>query len=121
MSQNSYKNIKKYAAFLFMVFTVLSGSSEDMASYSYAKLGRKVLIDILAVGRASLQDAKPAISRQQYVCSENDNDSLRIFLDAIVDDQAVHNMSSYIMPLTVFIYFSNNIIQKNNLWKSTVF
>lgn len=121
MSHNSYNNIKKYAAFLFMVFTVLSGSSEDIATDNYAKLSRKAIVDILSTGRAFLQDEKPAISRQQYVYSQNENDSLRIYLDAIIDGQAVNSINTYIIPLTVFIYFSNNIIQKNNLWKSTVF
>lgn len=121
MSQNSYNNIKKYAAFLFMFFTVLSGSSEDITPDNYARISRKALVDILATGRASLQDAKAAIGQQQYGYSENDNSSFRIFLDAIIDGQASSSIDTYIIPLTVFIYYSNNILHKNNLWKNTVF
>lgn len=120
MSRNSYNNIKKYAAFIFMVFTVLSGSSDGADSENFAKLGRKAFIDILSTNRAFIQDAKVSIGQSHLRSSVNDDDSFRSFLDTDIENTSLNNIQAYIL-LIIPVYYFNNLILKNSIWKSAVF
>ncbi len=121
MSRNSYNNIKKYAAFIFMVFTVLSGSSDGIDSDSFAKIGKKAIIDILATNKLFIQDAKISINELRIKKSEKDNESFRDFLDINVDDSGLKHIEFYLLPLIVLVYYLNNLILKNSIWKRAVF
>jgi len=113
MPHNSYNNIKKYAAFIFMVFTVISGSSELFDFDSIVKGGKKALIDILVEGRFIAQDERLPLSRAHIQSIIQNNEELREFLDA-------ENIQVCI-SLTILICCLNNIIMKNNIWKNAVF
>ena len=121
MAQNSYKNIKKYAAFVFMVFTVLSGSSEAIDSDSFIKLGRKAFIDILISNKLFAQDAKLLTSQSRIKIRENNNSAIREFVDADASASSIINIYVYILLLILLIFYMNDLILKNNIWKSAVF
>lgn len=120
MSRNSYNNIKKYAAFLFMVFTVLSGSSEVMDSDGFARISRKAFIDMFATSSAFIQDGKTTIAQSRTGYSEDDRTGFRSFLDSNVEDLSLSHIQVYIL-LIVFVYYFNNLILKNSIWKNAVF
>lgn len=121
MSQNSYNNIKKYAAFLFMVFTVLSGSSDNYDSDNFVKVGRKAFIDILASNRFFIQDAKASVSESRIRSSIRNNEGFREFLYTNVESISLNYIQVYMFPLAIIIYYLNNMIQKNGIWKNAVF
>ena len=120
MSRSSY-NIKKYAAFIFMMFTVLSGSSDRIDSDSFIKVGKKVFIDILTTNKLFIQEARVSISHSRIRSSVQYNEGFREFLDANVEDSSLNHIQVYIFPLTILVYYLNNIILKNNIWKNAVF
>lgn len=121
MSQSSYNNIRKYAAFIFMVFTVLSGSSEGFDSDSYIKAGKKAFIDILASNKLFIQGEKVSVHQSAIRNSEQDNDSFREFVAANSENTSLNNIKTNAFPLTLQVYCLNNIILKNNIWKNALF
>jgi len=121
MSRSSYNNIKKYAAFIFMIFTVLSGSSDSIDSDSFARIGRKAFVDMLMANRAVLQDTKTVIGQSQSKSSENESMGFRSFLDSDIESSSLNHIQVYILPFTVFVLYFNNHILKNNIWKNAVF
>jgi hypothetical protein len=121
MSQNSYNNIKRYAAFVFMVFTVLSGSSEVADSDNFVKVGRKAFIDILSTSRLSLQDTRISTSQLRSRSAIEVNKDFREFLDTYAGDTHLSNVQVYVFPLIVFTFCISSVISQNNIWKSAVF
>ncbi len=121
MSHNSYNNIKKYAAFIFMVFTVLSGSSDRIDNDTFIKVGKKAFVDILASNRLLIQDARVSMNQPGIRSSVQDNEDFREFLYTNVQNFSLNHIQVYILPLTIIIYYFNNVIQKNNIWKNAVF
>ena len=121
MSRSSYNNVKKYAAFIFMVFAVLSGSSERFDSDSFVKVGRKAFIDILATNRQFIQDAKVSINQSRSRSYAKENEGFKDFLDINVDDSGLKRIQVYILPLLILVYYLNNLIFKNSIWKRAVF
>lgn len=103
-----------------MVFTVLSGSSETIDSYSFARISRKAIIDIFAASGASIQDAKASIAQSRIVFSEDDEKSFRSFLDSDFEAPSLNFIQVYIL-LTAFVYYFNNMMLKNSIWKNAVF
>jgi hypothetical protein len=121
MSHNNYNNIKKYAAFIFMVFAVLSGSSDRIDDSTFIKAGKKAFVDILASNRLLIQDAKFSLNQQRIRSSIQDNNDFREFLYTNVEKISLNHIQANIFLLIVTIYYFNNIIQKNNIWKNAVF
>lgn len=121
MSQNSYNNIKRYAAFIFMVFTVLSGSSDRVDSDNFVKVGRKAFIDILTTSRLSIQDTRISSSQLRSRSNIDVNEGFREFLDTYASNSHLSNIQVYIFPLIIFVFCMNSIILQNNIWKSAVF
>lgn len=121
MSLNNYKNIKKYAAFLFMVFTVLSGSSDNIDSDSYIRAGRKAFIDIFASNMFFAQDIRELSGQMQRGSTIRINQVFREYLDNFAENSHLNDIKVYIIPLAVFVFYINNLISKNNIWKSAVF
>lgn len=121
MSHSSYNNIKKYAAFIFMIFTVISGSSEKFDSESFAKVGRKAFVDILAVNRQFIQYTRVSINQSCIRSSIRENEGFGDLLDINVDDSGLKYIQVYILLLLIFFYYANNFILKNNIWKSALF
>ena len=104
-----------------MVFTVLSGSSDGIDSDSFAKIGKKAFIDILATNKLFIQDVKVSINEARIKKSEKDHAGFRDFLDINIDDSALKNVQVYLLPLIVLAYYLNNLILKNSIWKRAVF
>lgn len=121
MSRKSYNNIKKYAAFIFMVFTVLSGSSDGIDSGNFLKIGRKAFIDILSTNRSFIQDIRESSSQLRSRSAIKGNEGFREFLDTYAEDSHLNDIQAYIFPLIIFLYCINNLILKNSIWKSAVF
>lgn len=121
MSHDNYKNIKKYAAFLFMVFTVLSGSSDNLDSGSFAGAGRKAFIDIFATKVLFAQDIRESSGQLQRGSNIRINQVFREYLDNFAENSHLSDIKVYIIPLTFFVLCLNNLISKNNIWKSAVF
>lgn len=121
MSRNSYNNIKKYAAFLFMIFTVLSGSSESFDSNSVLRTGKNAFIDILVINKLFIQGIKASISDSGIKKSVEDHKGFKDFLDINADTSNQKYVQGYILPLTVSAYCVNDSIAKNNTWQSTLF
>ncbi len=103
MPHNSYNNIKRYAAFIFMVFTVFSGSSEVFDSD----------INTFAVSRFVAQNARLSLSRTHIQSSVQNNESLRKYPEA-------ENIQACV-SFTILICILNNIIMKNSIWKNALF
>lgn len=121
MSRNSYNSIKKYAAFIFMIFTVLSGSSDGLDSDSFVRVGRKAFIDILASNRLFIQDARVSSIQLRRGSSIKENEDFREFLDTYADNSRLNNIRIYVFPLIIIVLCVNNRILKNNIWKNAVF
>ncbi|HYE11199.1 MAG TPA: hypothetical protein VEF53_13555 [Patescibacteria group bacterium] len=121
MSRDKYNNIKKYAAFIFMVFTVLSGSSDGIDSDNFVKIGKRAFIDILATNKLFIQDVKVSVSESRIKKSEKDHEGFRGLLAINVTDSAPKHVEFYILPLMVLTYYLNNLILKNSIWKSALF
>lgn len=120
MLDNNYKNLKRYAAFLFMVFTVLSGSSERLDSDSIAKLGRKAIIDIITTNKLLLQDIR--ISTGQLVKKTvTDNEGFREFLDSWTETTVSYGIRALVMPLILFPICVNYLLLQKNIWKNALF
>jgi hypothetical protein len=121
MSQNGYNNIKKYAAFIFMVFTVLSGSSERVSSYDFVKVGKKAFIDILTTNKLFIQDSKASVNQLCIKSSAKGNQGFRDFLDTNVDSSGLNYIQADIIRIAVSENSINNAIIKNSIWKNAVF
>jgi hypothetical protein len=121
MSQNSYNSIKRYAAFIFMVFTVLSGSSDGIDSDNFVKIGKKAFIDILATNKLFIQDTRISVNESRIKKSVKNHEGFRDFLDINADASALKHVEFYVLPLLVLLYYPNNLILKNSIWKSAVF
>ena len=121
MSRDSYNNIKKYAAFIFMVFTVLSGSSDRIDSDNFVKIGKKAFIDILATNKLFIQDIKVSINESRINKAEKSHEGFRNFLAINEDDSSLKHVEFYTLPLIVSVYYLNNLILKNSIWKSVLF
>lgn len=121
MSQGSYRNIKKYAAFIFMVFTVLSGSSDAIDSDSFIKVGKRAFIDILITNKLFVQDTRVSIRQSLIRSSEQNSESFREFLYTNVEDTSLIHIQVYIFPITILVFYLNNIIIRNNIWKNALF
>ena len=121
MSGKSYKNIKKYAAFIFMVFTVLSGSSDRIDSDNYVKVGKKALVDIIGTNKLFAQDLRVSASQLRSRTAIEDDEDLSVFLDTFGEDSHLNNIWVYTIPLIIFIICINNLLLKNSIWKNAVF
>lgn len=121
MSHNSCSNIKKYAAFIFMVFTVLSGSSENFDSGSVVKAGKNAFVDILAINKLFIQGMKAPADNLGIKNLISDNESLRNFLDINADTSTVKQVRFYILLLVLAAAYLNDSIARNNTWRSTLF
>jgi hypothetical protein len=121
MSQNSYNNIKKYAAFIFMVFTVLSGSSDKVGSDSFVPIGKKAFIEMLANSKLFIQDVKASSGTAELRASSKNQDDFKSFHDINLAGSSLKNIQIYILLIFVFGLFINNSIERNNTWKSAVF
>jgi hypothetical protein len=121
MSHNSYNSIKKYAAFLFMVFTVLSGSSENFDSGNVIKVGKNAFVDILAINKLFIQGMKAPADNLGIKNLINGNEDFRNFLDIDADTSSVRCVQFYILLLVLTAAYLNNSIAKNNTWRSTLF
>jgi len=104
-----------------MVFTVLSGSSESFGNDSFVKVGRKAFIDIIATNRLFIRDTKASVSQLRSRSFVKENAGLRDYLNTNTEDSSLNYIQSYILPLIILVYFSNNLIFKNNIWKNAVF
>lgn len=104
-----------------MVFTVLSGSSDNVESESFIRAGKKAFIGILASGRLLAQDSQLTISQTQIKNNMPDNGGIREFLAANTEDSGFNNMQALTFPLSIFACYAISIILKNNIWKNAVF
>jgi len=116
----SHNSIKKYAAFIFMFFTVLSGSSDGIDSDSIVKFGRKAIINIITTNKLMLQDIR-ITSGQLTSKAAADNEGLREFLDSYAEDSHLDNIRVYVFPLIVFVLCIDYLLLQNNIWKNAVF
>jgi|GEM_PF-846952 len=121
MSHSSYNNIKKYAAFIFMIFTVISGSSERLDSDNFVRAGRKAFINILATNRQFIQNTRVSINQSVIGNTTRQNERFKDYLDINVDDSGLKYIHVYISLLLIFVYYLNNFILKNGIWKNAVF
>lgn len=121
MSRDNYNNIKKYAAFIFMVFTVLSGSSDRIDSENFVKIGKKAFIDILATNKLFAQELKVSMNDSRIKKSERENESFRRFLDIDANNSGTKYIQIYLMLLIILLFYLNNAALKNNIWRRTVF
>lgn len=121
MSHDNYKSIKKYAAFLFMVITVLSGSSDNLDSDSFVRAGRKAFIDIFATNMLFAQDTREASGQLQRGSIIRISQIFREYLDNFAENLNLNDIKMYIIPLAIFVLYMVNLILKNNIWKSAVF
>jgi hypothetical protein len=121
MSRDNYNNIKKYAAFIFMVFTVLSGSSDRVDADNFARIGKKAFIDILATNKLFGQEIKVSLNESRIKKSEKDHEGFRSLLDINTEDSGPKQVEFYVLPLIVFVYYLNNLILKNSIWKRALF
>ncbi len=121
MSNNSYNNIKRYAAFIFMVFTVLSGSSEGFDSASYVKISKKAFFDILASNKLLIQEAGAQTDQSDTESQYREKNGFRELPGAITEAAALKHVQSNMLPLFASVYIINDTALKNNIWKSTVF
>lgn len=120
MLNNNYKNLKRYAAFLFMVFTVLSGSSEKLDSDSIVQLGRKTIIDIISTNKLLLQDIR--ISSGQLVKKNvANNESFRDFLDNWTENTVSYSINVIVMLLILLPICINYLLLQKNIWENAVF
>lgn len=104
-----------------MVFTVLSGSTDRIDNDTFIKVGKKAFVDILASNRLFIQDARVSMNQQGIRSSAQDNEDFREFLYTNVQNISLNHFQAYILPLAIAIYYFNNAIQKNNIWKNAVF
>jgi len=121
MSHNSYNNIKKYAAFIFMIFTVISGSPERLDSGSFVKPGRKAFIDILAANKQFIQNKRIAVNQSGITSTIEQNEGFIDFLNINVDDSGLKHLHIYILGLLIPVYYLNNSVLRNSIWKNAVF
>ncbi len=120
MMYSNYKNLKRYAAFLFMVFTVLSGSSERLDTDSIVQLGRKTIIDIISTNKLLLQDIR--VSSDQLVKKNvTNNESFREFLDNWTENTVSYSISALVMLLILLPICINYLLLQKNIWKNAVF
>jgi len=120
MLNDNYKNLKKYAAFLFMVFTVLSGSSDRLDSGSTARLGRKAIIDIITTNKLLLQDIRISSGQLAKKSAEN-SESFREFLDSWTENSVPYSISAIILLFVLLPICINYLLLQKNVWKNAVF
>lgn len=120
MLNKNYKNLKRYAAFLFMVFTMLSGTSERLDSDSIVQLGRRTIIDIITTNKLLLQDIR--ISSGQLVKrTVTNNESFREFLDSWAENTVSYGISALVILLILLPIYINYLLLQKNIWKNAVF
>lgn len=121
MPQSSYNGIKKYAAFLFMVFTVLSGSSDGFDADSCVKAGRKAFIDIFASNILSIQDSRITINKPEAGDSGSRAEGLRDLLDTCMEASGPEYIQVCSATPVIPVFYPADLISRNNIWKSAVF
>lgn len=121
MSQKNYNNIKRYAAFLFMVFTVLSGSSEKYDAVSILRTGKIAFVDISAINKLFIQGMKASAGVSDIKDFTRSNESFRDFLDVNGETSVLKYFMLYMLPLALSVCSFNNSITQNNTWRSALF
>ena len=104
-----------------MVFTVLSGSSERINPDSFVEAGRKAFIGILAANKLFIQEANISANQLRIRDTIGQSEGFKDFLIINMDDSDLKYIQVYVLLLLILIYYLNDLIYKNNIWKSAVF
>lgn len=121
MNSTKYKNLRRYAAFLFMLFTVYSGSQEDLHIRRAARSLRGVSIYALKLQEMLAQGI-------QNVKDEESGEKSRYAPDGfnwIAGENGVHGAPALYQAVGIAaggLFFAlNNWMTRNNIWRRTVF
>lgn len=121
MSRNGYNSIKKYAAFLFVVFTVLSGSTESYSSDILFKAGKNIFYGMHAADKLFIQDVKASVRSLDAEDPAENNEGCIDFYAINNNDQDVNYIQIHSMPLRLPEYNYKDSITENNIWRCTLF
>jgi hypothetical protein len=121
MSRNGYYSIKKYAAFLFVVFTVLSGSTESYSSDILLKAGKNIFHGMNTADKLFTQSIKASIRSLDAEDPTENNEDCIGFYAININVQDVKYIQIHSMPLRLQEYNFNDSITINNTWRCTLF
>ncbi len=121
MDTMKYKNIKRYAAFLFMLFTVYAGSQEQVDAPRALKSLRSA-----AVYTHKLHGmlAQSIMSMKAENSSEHAHFNFNRMNDAVGEDYdaaAVVFGPAVIYAAGILLITRNNWMTRNNIWRRMVF
>jgi hypothetical protein len=120
MSSKKYLQINKYFAFVFMVFAVMTGVSEDYSGVNVVSVQNSEYTYFLRVSHFLAQDASRA--RVQILAKRYNVFSSYIqHLLAVKTAENILYVSFVISILAFSLFYINNRIAQNNLWRATVF
>lgn len=121
MSSKNYLQINKYFAFVFMVFAVMTGVTDDYTDANVASVSQSSgYTYFLRASNFLAQDtnrAKVQILAKRY----NVFSSYIQHLFAVKDVAAALYLSFAIFILAFTLFYINNQIKQNNIWWENVF
>jgi len=121
MSGKSYNSIKKYAAFIFMVFTVLSGSYDKLEAGRPIKAAKDAFVDILVINKLIIQGIKASAADSETRSLIQEHQGFREFLDIDITAYYEKQLKIYVLPLIMAVLCLNNSIAQNNIWRNVLF
>lgn len=120
MSSKTHLQINKYFAFVFMVFAVMTGVADEFSGAGAMAVQSNEYTYFLRVSHFLVQDASRAkiqILAKRY----NAFSSYVQQLDAVKDAAESIYISFAIAILAFALFYTNNQIKQNNIWRETVF
>lgn len=122
MDTKKYKNLKRYAAFLFMLFTVCSGSQEDMNVHSTAKSLRGAVVYALRLQGMLAQGIQGIKAEESSEGSRFDFSGFNdISGESRFDSEAFGFQQTVIFAVSLLVLALNDWMARNSIWRRMVF
>lgn len=119
MYSKRYFNINKYCALAFMVFAVLSGISDNYKTNSIASINKDFPY-LLKINQFLVQNTR--IIRARFLINKYEDYSTYVQSIINTKDIAYYAIIGVSYSLLIFIiFYTNNKLLQNNIWRKAVF
>lgn len=121
MDIKKYKNLKRYAAFLFMLFAVCSGSQDDLNIQGTAKSLRGAAVYALRLQGILVQGIQSIKAEESSERSRFDFSGLNDIAGESRLNITVGFYQTAIFSISLFILALNDWMVRNGIWRRMVF
>lgn len=119
MNTKSSLNFKRCLTYMFVTLSVIAGVS-NYTPVSAVNVSRVSVAYILKLNEMLSQ--QESLSRiQAYLEKDSDENCFREFVAQSTGQSDIRIYAVYTAAVLLIIYFANNSLKKNDIWKSAVF